>query len=193
MAQPQDRAAHHPKLDRLRPLKLQPSPGVTRLAAVTTVAASTSTDTPAHADEQVVCVITETITWNPPLKNEAQQVTFTTNGQLTGCNGVSATATYHETGTYPAATCNSALGSGTGIRVFDWTEPGVPSSEFSYLVTGARVAGTIVAVATGPIIAGAYIDSSVRSVAVAPAPDVLACSGAGVARVLVAGTLTIGL
>jgi hypothetical protein len=157
------------------------------------VAASAGAAVPAHAAEQILCVITETITWNPPLKNEAQQVTFTTNGQLTGCNGLSATATYHETGTYPAATCNSLLKSGTGIRVWDWTAPGVPSSEFSYLVTGARVAGTIVAVATGPIISGAYTDSAARSVAVAPAPDVLACANEGVAQVVVAGTLTIGI
>jgi hypothetical protein len=66
---------------------------VALVVMVVVVVVSPGIDIPAHADEQVVCIITETITWNPPLKNEAQQVTFTINGQLTGCNGVSATAT----------------------------------------------------------------------------------------------------
>lgn len=152
---------------------------------------------PAHAGaDQVLCTITETIDWNPPLKNTPQQVTFTTNGQLTACTGLSATATYHESGTYANASCNSLLGAGTGVRIWDWTAPGVESSHFSYLVTGGRVGGNIVAVATGPIIAGAYTDSSVRSVAVAtpiPLPDLIACAGDGASRVLVAGELTIGL
>ena len=148
---------------------------------------------PAGAADQVTCILNETITWSPPLKNQAQSVTFTTHGQLTACNGLSATATYLQSGTYQSATCNSVLGSGAGTRVFDWTAPGVESSVFSYIVTGTRTLGTITAIATGPIIAGAYTDSSVRSVAVAPVPDVLACAGDGVAQVLVAGTLTIGI
>jgi hypothetical protein len=64
---------------------------------------------------------------------------------------------------------------------------------FSYLVIVERVAGTYVAVATGPIIAGAYTDSAARSVGVAPAPDLLACAGDGVARMVAAGTVTIGI
>jgi hypothetical protein len=150
---------------------------------------------PVHAaEQQVTCVINEVIRWEPPLKNIEQQVTFHTTGQLTGCTGgLSATATYSETGTYASATCTTVLRGGTGIRVWDWTADGVESSHFAYIVTGGRVNGNIVAVATGPIIAGAYKDSAVRSAATAPEPDPLACAGDGVARVLVAGTLTIGV
>ncbi|WP_117208517.1 hypothetical protein [Allorhizocola rhizosphaerae] len=127
-------------------------------------------------------------------ENVEQQVTFRTAGQLTGCiGGLSATATYAKTGTYTSATCTTVLRGGTGIRVWDWTAPGVESSHFAYLVTGGRVDGNIVAVATGPIIAGAYIDSAVRSAASAPEPDPLACAGDGAERVIVAGALTTGV
>lgn len=164
-----------------------------RVSLVAVVLALPGIAAPTSAAEQVTCVITETITWSPPLKNTEQQVTFTTRGQLTGCNGRSSTATYEESGTYPSATCNGVLGSGNGIRVFDWTAQDVESSVFSYLVTGSRVAGTIIAIATGPIVDGEYTDSSVRSVATAPVLDPLACARDGVARVVVAGTLTIGI
>ncbi len=164
--------------------------GAALTSAVLAVAAAPA---PASAAEIVTCVLNETITWDPPLKNEPQPVTFTTNGQLTACNGLSATATYHQTGTYPSASCTSLLTTATGTRVWDWTAPGVESSVFAYQIVVQRVLGNLVVVATGPIVAGAYTDSAVRTVGASVASELLGCAGQGVSRVISIGTVTIGV
>jgi hypothetical protein len=84
------------------------------------------------------------------------------------------------------------LGAGAGTRIWDWTAPGVESSVFSYVIVVERVLGTFVAEANGPITAGEYLDSTARSVGVAPVPDVLACANEGVARLVAVGSVTIG-
>ncbi|WP_162907334.1 hypothetical protein [Allorhizocola rhizosphaerae] len=144
------------------------------------------------AEEQVLCQLMEVITWDPPLKNEAQRVSFTATGQLTGCNGKSATGTYFESGTYANISCNRLVGSGAGTRIWDWTATDVESSVFSYVIVVERVLGSYVATANGPITAGEYLDSTARSVGVAPAPDVLACANEGVSRMVAVGSVTIG-
>lgn len=140
------------------------------------------------------CLLTETITWEPPLKSTPQTVTFTTHGQLTNCTNPSApAATYFETGTYDSATCTSAGLGRSGVRVWRWTSPDAAPSAFSYTVQGARVNGTIEAVATGTIISGAFENEPVKSEGVAPELDPLACMTTGVSRISAVGAIAIGL
>lgn len=148
----------------------------------------------AHAAVDQVCVLSEVITYSPPLTDTAQTVTFSVHGQLFNCTSTTAsTGSYTESGTASNATCTSILGAGSGTRVYHWTDPAIDSSTFSYNRTVSRVAGNIVVVAEGSIISGAFTPSPAKSLGTGLQPNPIACLTTGVAQLTALGALTIGI
>jgi hypothetical protein len=149
---------------------------------------------PAHALLDQTCVVNEVITWSPPISDTPQSVTFTVHGQLIDCTSSSAsTGSYFETGTASSATCTSLLGSGSGTRVFNWTNTAIAPSTFAYNRTTTRVENNLQVVAVGSIVAGTFTPAPAKSVGTAPQPDPTACATTGVAQQTAVGLLTIGL
>ncbi|MFI9812574.1 hypothetical protein [Saccharothrix variisporea] len=148
----------------------------------------------AHAAVDQQCVLSEVVTYDPPLTDTPQTVTFRVSGQLFNCTGSSAsTGSYAESGTVTGATCTGTLSPGSGTRVFTWTNSAIAPSTFSYNRTATRVGGNIQVVAVGSITAGTFTPDPAKSVGLGAHPDPTACATAGVSRLTAAGSLTIGL
>ncbi|WP_309111173.1 hypothetical protein [Saccharothrix sp.] len=148
----------------------------------------------AHAAVDQECVLSEVITYDPPLTDTPRTVTFHVSGQLFNCTSSSAsTGSYAESGTVTGATCSGTLSPGSGIRVFTWTNGAIAPSTFSYNRTATRVGGNIQVVAVGSITSGTFTPDPAKSVGLGAQPDPTACATTGVSRLTAAGSVTIGL
>ena len=148
----------------------------------------------AHAAVDQACALSEVITYDPPLTDTPQTVTFRVSGQLFNCTNSSAsTGSYAESGTAAGATCTGTLSPGSGTRVFTWTNSAIAPSTFSYNRTATRVGGNIQVVAVGSITAGTFTPDPAKSVGVGAHPDPTACATTGVSRLTAVGSVTIGL
>lgn len=167
---------------------------VIAVAAAHLAAVAVLSPTTAHAAVDQLCTLNEVITYTPPLTDTPQTVTFSVNGQLFNCTSTSAaTGSYAESGTVTGATCTGILSSGSGTRVFTWTNSAIAPSVFSYNRTATRVGGNIQVVAVGSIASGTFTPDAAKSVGVGAQPDPTACATTGVSRLTAAGSVTIGL
>ncbi|WP_242911516.1 hypothetical protein [Actinomadura terrae] len=148
----------------------------------------------AHAVAGQLCDLTEVVTYDPPLTNTPQTVTFDVSGQLVNCtNPAARTGSYHESGSATAATCTGILSAGSGTRVFHWNNSDLQPSTFSYNRVVNRIGGNIQVVAMGSITSGTFTGLPAKSLGVGLQPDPIACATTGASQLTAVGTLTIGL
>ncbi|QIS12291.1 hypothetical protein [Nocardia arthritidis] len=147
----------------------------------------------ASAAVDQACTVNEVATFSPPLTDNPQTVTITTEGNLFDCTSGSApTGTYAETLVVPGLSCTNLLVSGSGTRVLTWVGAAAPST-FTYNRTATLVNGNVQVVFLGEIASGTFTPDPAKEELTGPALDPTACATTGVARHDNNGTLTIGI
>jgi hypothetical protein len=166
------------------------------LAAVPLLAAGLLV-APSHAAHALifdqVCSDTVVLTWDPPLTNTPQTLTYTAEGHLSGCsNTAHPSGSYSESGTVPGASCTNLFTPGTATRTFVWANGG--TSVMSYSWTSTRLNGNILYIAAGSIAPGGLFGGEhAKEQITVIAPDLTACSGSGVSQLSGTGILEVGL
>jgi hypothetical protein len=144
--------------------------GLTAAACAVVVAA------PASADPvDLTCVSSASSTYSPGLSLTTQATSITTAGQLDPCVSVSdptvTSGTFGSTFTRTTS-CLALLDTGTGTRVFHWSNGN--TSSFTFSSTSTYVTGQIVTTLRGTITAGEFAGSSAVQV-VAFVADLTKC------------------
>ena len=167
-----------------------------RTAAPCLVAAAALTGVAPTAQAVVAqtCLVNEVVTFSQPVTNTPQTVTVTVQGQLFNClNGSAATGSYTETATLPNYSCTQLFYQGSGVRVFDWTDPTAADSSYSYNRTSSRVGANIVILLLGSITTGTFATEPAKMQLTALNPDPISCATTGVSQLTLLGTLVVGV
>lgn len=147
----------------------------------------------AHAVLDQICLVNETVTYNPPITNQQQTVTITVNGNLYLCTSSSASTGSYIEQTTTATSCTALFNSVSASRVLNWTNPAIADSTFTYNRSSQRVNGNVQVTFLGEISSGTFTPDPAQKVIAAPETNLLACSGTGISQLTFNGALTIGL
>lgn len=172
------------------------SKAAVRTAAVClmTTAALTGVSPTAGADLDQTCLVNEVVAFSEPVTITPKTISVTVQGQLFNCtNGSVATGSYTETATLPNYSCTQLFYQGSGTRVFDWSDPAVAPSTYSYNRTSSRVGGNIVILLLGSITSGTFQAEPAKMQLTAVNPDLLGCLTTGISQLTLVGALTVGL
>lgn len=166
-----------------------------------TVAATASSASAESAG--LVCSGQSTTTYSPPLTNSASTVTAATEGHFgdqanpgacvhLGIGTPVTGGSYDDSVVVPNASCtnvNYTVPSGTGTRVFTWSDG--TQSTFTFTTSITTVAGQAHVARIGTITAGRFMGASAVHEGIVPTLDAVACSGSGVESATSQNVITI--
>jgi hypothetical protein len=153
-------------------------------AAIALVAGGLMTAPAAYAGDLVAvqCAGSDTITYNPGLRNFTQTDTLTALPAGSSCTGpgmISGDDSFTGPFTYTLSlSCQSLALFGTATNTFTWSPSGDTSTWADTVVSNTWEDGEFISTNTGPITAGDYAGATLTDVEVIPTTELTACDSA---------------